>query len=108
MAATPSARMRVASRAGGEAVVGYAITGRAGSRGYLQRLAVAPDGQRSGIGTALVADGLRWLRRWGAREVLVNTQEDNHAALALYAALGFTREPTGLAVLARPLDVGER
>ena len=29
---------------------------------------------------------LRWLRRWGAREVLVNTQEDNLTALALYDA----------------------
>ncbi|HEX4866877.1 MAG TPA: GNAT family N-acetyltransferase [Acidimicrobiales bacterium] len=108
VAATPSARMRVALRAGADEVVGYAITGRAGGRGYLQRLAVSPDCRRAGIGTALVADGLRWLRRWGAREVLVNTQEGNQAALALYDALGFTREPGGLAVLARSLDVGQR
>ena len=51
--------------------------GRAGPRGYLQRLAVHPDHQRAGLGGALVVDGLRWLRRWGAKEVLVNTQEGN-------------------------------
>lgn len=104
LAATPSARMRVAGRghAGGD-LVGYAVTGRAGPRGYLQRLAVAPDLQRAGVGTALVADGLRWLRRWGAREVLVNTQVGNEAAIALYEHLGFRRHDEGLAVLQRPL-----
>jgi len=107
MAATPSARMRIAVEPG-DRVVGYAITGRAGSRGYLQRLAVTPGVQRRGIGTALVADALRWLRRWGAREVLVNTQEHNTAALALYGALGFRQEPEGLTVLRRALAVDHR
>lgn len=103
--ATPSARLRLAVRPGGEpGVAGYAVTGRAGPRGYLQRLAVDPELQRRGIGTALVVDGLRWLRRWGAREVLVNTQEENHVALALYEALGFRRQAEGLAVLRRTVD----
>jgi ribosomal protein S18 acetylase RimI-like enzyme len=86
------------------AVSGYAITGRAGPRGYLQRLAVEPAGQRGGIGTALVGDGLRWLRRWGAKEVLVNTQEGNDAAVQLYERLGFRLEAGGLAVLRRAVD----
>ncbi len=50
-----------------------------------------------------MADALRWLRRWGGREVLVNTQEDNGGAVALYEHLGFRREAEGLAVLQRPL-----
>lgn len=103
LGATPSARLRVVPAPDG-GVAAYAITGRAGSRGYLQRLAVDPGQQRRGIGAALVVDGLRWLRRWGAHEVLVNTQIDNHAALALYEALGFRRRPDGLAVLRRDLD----
>jgi ribosomal protein S18 acetylase RimI-like enzyme len=103
LGATPSARLRVAHADGGDPVTGYAITGRAGSRGYLQRLAVDPSAQRRGIGAALVVDGLRWLRRWGAQEVLVNTQVDNQAALALYEALGFQRQADGLAVLRRDL-----
>ena len=49
LAATPSARFRVASdRRRGRSIVGYAVTGRAGPRGYLQRLAVHPDHQRGG------------------------------------------------------------
>jgi ribosomal protein S18 acetylase RimI-like enzyme len=103
LSATPSVRFRVAMGAGDEAL-GYAVTGRAGNRGYLQRLAVDPARQRSGIASALIADALGWLRRWGAREVLVNTQEDNAGALALYERLGFVRDADGLAVLHRTLD----
>jgi ribosomal protein S18 acetylase RimI-like enzyme len=104
LGATPSVRFRVATRpdAAGE-VLGYAVTGRAGARGYLQRLAVDPRAQRAGIGRALVVDAIRWLRRWGSREVLVNTQEQNGAAVALYEQLGFRRHDEGLAVLQRPL-----
>jgi GNAT superfamily N-acetyltransferase len=100
LGATPSARLRVATD-GDDEVLGYAVTGRAGNRGYLQRLAVAPGAQHQGIGSALVIDGLRWLRRWGARDVMVNTQEGNGAAVRLYEQLGFRREPDGLAVLHR-------
>ena len=99
LAATPSARFRVATAPGKRSITGYAVTGRAGPRGYLQRLAVHPDHQREGLGGALVVDGLRWLRRWGAKEVLVNTQEGNEPAVHLYPALGFQLRPDGLAVL---------
>jgi len=103
VSATPSSRLRVASLPGDRRVVGYAVTGRAGSRGYLQRLAVEPAVQRRGVGAALVLDGLRWLRRWGAKEVLVNTQEENERAVRLYERLGFRLQPEGLAVLRLPL-----
>lgn len=103
MAATPHSRFRVATV--DDRVVGYAITGRAGRRGYLQRLAVAPSDQRRGIGAALVVDALRWLRRWRAERAMVNTQLDNARALALYERVGFRREPSGLAVLTVDLDL---
>jgi ribosomal protein S18 acetylase RimI-like enzyme len=98
--ATPASRYRVADEDG---VVGYAVTGRAGDVGYLQRLAVDPDHHRRGFGTALVVDGLRWALRRGAASVLVNTQESNTRAVALYERLGFRHEPQGLAVLERSL-----
>lgn len=102
IAATPHTRFRVAGESAD--VIGYAITGRAGRRGYLQRLAVHPDAQRQGLGTILVADALRWLRRWRADRAMVNTQLANERALALYERVGFRREPSGLSVLARDLD----
>ncbi len=104
LAATPHTRFRVATTEDGQTVIGYAITGRAGHRGYLQRLAVHPTQQRQGLGTILVADALRWLRRWRADRAMVNTQLANDRALALYERVGFRRESSGLSVLARDLD----
>lgn len=99
--ATPSARFRIAFFDG--SIVGYAVTGRAGRRGYLQRLAVSPQHQRLGIGSVLALDGLRWLARWHAVSAVVNTQVGNSGAVALYERLGFRREPRGLSVLALDL-----
>ncbi len=101
LAATRSARFRVAAK---DRVLGYAISGRSGSRGYLQRLAVDPTVEGRGLGRALVVDGLRWMRRRGASQVVVNTQVGNERALRLYQHLGFRLELTGLAVLTRRLE----
>lgn len=98
LSATPRARFRVAIEDDGTPYA-YAITGRAGRRGYVQRLAVHPDHRRAGVARALVVDGLRWLRRWRADRALVNTQEENTAAAALYRDLGFRPEPVRLSVL---------
>lgn len=104
--ATPHSRFRVAEHpeAAGMQLVGYAVTGRAGRRGFIQRLAVHPDAQRHGFGRALALDGLRWLRRWRVERALVNTQLSNDAALALYERVGFRHEPSGLSVLSLGLD----
>lgn len=101
MSATRRARLRVAAEG---RVLGYAISGRSGMRGYLQRLAVHPDAQGQGLGRALVVDGLRWMSRRGADRVVVNTQVGNQPALRLYQHLGFRLEPSGLAVLTRRLE----
>jgi ribosomal-protein-alanine N-acetyltransferase len=101
--ATPSVRFRVGHRPGDPFPVAYAVTGRAGRQGYLQRLAVHASARGHGFGRTLIEDGLRWVRRGGARRCLVNTQQDNHDALALYEGCGFERLPTGLAVLSADL-----
>ena len=101
--ATPRSRFRVAELAD-RTLAGYAVTGRAARRGFVQRLAVRPDQRRRGVAQALVLDGLRWLRRWRVERAVVNTPMDNAAALALYERLGFHREPTGLRVLSCTLD----
>lgn len=101
LAATPHVRYRVAAEDG--RVLGYAITGRAARRGFLQRLAVHPERRRQGLARGLVLDGLRWLHRWRADQVVVNTQLDNWEALALYERLGFRPDDSGLAVLSAGL-----
>ena len=102
--ATPHTRFRVGSDPGGGDLVAYAVTGRAGRRGFLQRLAVHPDRQGAGLGRALVLDALRWLGRRRVDRAVVNTQLGNERALALYEGLGFRREPSGLSVLSTGLS----
>jgi ribosomal protein S18 acetylase RimI-like enzyme len=95
--ATPHSYARLA-RVDGR-YVGYAVTGRTESRGYLQRLAVDPAHQGRGVGTTLVEDSSNWLRRRGVVTSLVNTQETNKRALDLYIKLGFIQQREGLMVL---------
>lgn len=100
-AATPAHRLRVVAEGG--RVLGYAVTGRAGRQGFLQRLAADPDRHGHGIGSALVVDALRWADHHGVRRTLVNTQFHNDRARALYEQLGFRSTPTYLVVLTRAL-----
>lgn len=99
--ATPATRFRVAE--GEDGIAAYAITGRAGRQGYLQRIGVDPGQQGRGLGRSMVADALRWLRRHRCRGAVVNTQLDNDAAFTLYQACGFQEMPTGLCVMSRSL-----
>jgi GNAT superfamily N-acetyltransferase len=95
--ATPTSRFMIS--VGPHGPIGYAVTGLAGTRGYLQRLAVDPAHQGQGIGSSLVNDSLRWLRRKSVGVAMVNTQDRNLRALALYERLGFVRQREGLVVL---------
>jgi ribosomal protein S18 acetylase RimI-like enzyme len=101
--ATPSVRFRAAIDEAGT-VVGYAICGRSGPRGFVQRLAVHPSAQGRGIGGRLLLDGLHWLRARGATRAVVNTQTGNTAALSLYLKVGFREDPVGLSVLSTGLS----
>lgn len=95
---------RVARSDGDKALTGYAISGRSGPAGYLQRLAISPRQQGQGVGAALVIDGLRWMARRGATQAWVNTPQHNTGALRLYERLGFEQVHPGLQVL--ELDLG--
>lgn len=95
--ATPRHRYRIID--GPEGVQGYAVTGLAGQRGYLQRLAVHPWAEGQGFGRILIEDAFQWLRRRHAIQIMVNTQERNQRALSLYRNVGFEPESSGLVVL---------
>ena len=100
-AATPRTLRRLAlvDIGGTRRAVGFAMTGSAGSTGYLQRLAVHPDARGRGIGAQLVADALRWLVQRSATRVLVNTGVDNVPALRLYESASFEMLDEQLVVL---------
>ncbi|MFZ9565424.1 MAG: GNAT family N-acetyltransferase [Ilumatobacteraceae bacterium] len=104
--ATPNHRIRLALTSADEPA-GYMITGRNGSAGFVQRLAVDPQHEGHGVATSLILDGLAWLHRSGVEEVLINTRLDNARALDLYRRLGFDDMDENLVVLERRVDSGD-
>lgn len=95
--ATPKARARIATI--DRRPIGFALTGKAGTTGYLQRIAVDPSARRLGMARHLVDDAVHWLSRRGATTALVNTGCDNAAAIALYVGRGFQRRSDQLLVM---------
>lgn len=105
--ATPHHHIRLAVTADDQPV-GYMVTGRSATTGFVQRLAVDPSYEGLGVGSALLQDGLAWLARHRVESILVNTHLDNRRALALYRRWGFRRVDQHLQVLewsSRPRDV---
>ena len=84
-------------------VGGFLLAGSTGDTGYIQRLAVDPRFRRRGIAAALLSESTTWLGSVGCATVVVNTERDNAAALALYGVHGFVAGGTGLSVMARAL-----
>jgi [ribosomal protein S18]-alanine N-acetyltransferase len=68
-------------------VVGYLVTAVAGDVVDLQRVAVHPGHRRRGVARALLAAAVR---QADADRMLLEVSELNEAALAFYAAEGFT------------------
>ncbi|MGA1184283.1 MAG: GNAT family N-acetyltransferase [Ilumatobacteraceae bacterium] len=94
--ATASARARGITT--GRHLIGFAISGRTGRSGYLQRLAVDPAHRRRGLARLLATDAMRWMARSHCVDVWVNTSVSNTAALHLYESLGFERRSERLIV----------
>ncbi len=78
---------------------GFAIVGFGTAVSYLQRVAVAPEWQGTGMGRSLVRVAARKARDSGARVMLLNTQFDNESAINLYESEGFELLPEPLALL---------
>lgn len=80
-------------------IVGYAVTGVSTNASFLQRLGVHPNARRNGIGSHLVANAIQWAQSRGATTMLVNTQDRNDPAVALYERCGFELVDEQLKVL---------
>jgi len=79
------------------AVVGTAMAGYEGHRGWLYYVAVAPGLQGTGLGRRVVAAAEAWLQDAGAAEVRLMVRTSNTRVLGFYARLGYTdREATVL------------
>jgi ribosomal protein S18 acetylase RimI-like enzyme len=90
----------VATRAEGEAeadattapLVGTAMAGFDGHRGWLYYLAVAEAARGRGIGAALVGEAERLLTALGCPKLNLMVRSSNAAVLAFYARLGYGRD----------------
>lgn len=75
---------------GGE-MAGYTIVAVAADEAHLLNLSVAAPWQRQGIGREILNFALRLARDYGAKKIFLEVRPSNTAALALYAAEGFSR-----------------
>ena len=74
------------------AISASVMVGEDGHRGWIYYLAVAPQWRRRGLGRAMVDAAEVWLRARGVPKLQLMVRNDNHEALAFYAALGLARQ----------------
>ena len=73
----------------GDALVGSAMIGEDGHRGWLYYVAVDPDRQGQGIGRQIMQAAEDWLAARGVWKVQLLVRAGNTAAEAFYDALGY-------------------
>jgi ribosomal protein S18 acetylase RimI-like enzyme len=70
------------------AIVGAALCGHDGRRGFLYRLAVAPELRRAGIARALLGHALAALRAEGIPRCMLFVLADNDGGAEFWSAVG--------------------
>ena len=83
--------IRVAETA--EGVVGVALCGQDGRRGYIYHLAVEPGYQQRGVARQLVSECLTGLRKLGLKRALILVATDNPRAQAFWHRCGWEDVP---------------
>jgi len=71
------------------ALAGFAIGHRRGSRGHIVTIDIAPGGRRRGAGRLFLTELLRRLGEAGARQVRLEVDARNEAAIRFYEHMGF-------------------
>lgn len=77
----------------GGVVLGTAMVGEDGHRGWVYYLAVAEAARGRGHGRALMAAAESWLRARGCPKLQLMVREGNDAAIGFYRALGLAPQP---------------
>ncbi len=75
--------------AGGGRIMGAALVGDDGHRGWFYYVAVAPKVRKSGLGRQLVAAGEDWMRRRGIAKSQLIVRAGNAQVQGFYEALGY-------------------
>lgn len=98
----PTSTILVAEIGEGAAVLGSAMVGFDGHRGWVYYVAVAPDARRAGLGRALMVAAEQWLRARNVPKIQLMVRDDNQAARRFYQALGLA--PQNVVTLGRFLE----
>lgn len=75
-----------------EGIVGSAMVGYDGHRGWLYSVGVHPNWRMQGIGLALVTRACEYLKHAGCMKINLQVRAHNEAVVKLYAAAGFLIE----------------
>ena len=73
-------------------IIGVAMAGYDGHRGWLYSVAVDPNNRRLGIGRSLVEHAIKVLKNMGCIKVNLQVRSSNLKVVAFYQALGFETE----------------
>jgi len=76
----------------GNEVVGTMLAGYDGHRGWLYRVAVAPEHERRGVGRALVREAEQRLLQLGCPKVNLQIEGENRDVVGFYERLGYAVE----------------
>ena len=95
--ATP--RATVVETRDGASLVGYAVVGAQMNISFLQRIAVDPKVERTGVGSALLQTAVGWAAERGTRAMVLNVRPGNGRARAFYVRHGFRETGSQLQVM---------
>jgi len=87
-----------------QGILGYQISTKNPFGCHLARLAVRPEAQGRGVGTALVTDLIHQMVRRSLYRLTVNTQDDNTISFALYRKIGFRETSERYPVYEYPVE----
>lgn len=85
-------------------LLGTAMVGHDGHRGWVYYLAVAPTARGAGLGRSLMTACEQWAQDRGIAKLMLMVRGSNTEVLGFYGALGYAVEDTR--VLSRWLDGG--
>lgn len=85
----PASTSLIAVAGNPQLIKGFIIAQLAADEAEILSVGVSPDWQRSGLGARLLEGLCRASKRGEARRVFLEVAEDNAAARALYAKMGF-------------------
>ena len=78
------------------AVIGSAMTGHDGHRGWVYYVAVAPDRRDQGLGAQLMSAVEAWLKTRDVPKLELMVRDGNTAAIGFYRKLGYLHEPVAV------------